>query len=133
MGGPDWGKPWSDGLAHQEWPVLDRHGRDLGDDPEGPGSGDVGNADRPGRSSSTPSTTERHNVFTRHPACTAPFPANDLPKLKALRDQVQLAIDAILSRRHGAQAKRRLAALEDRRTKINAEIRSLTVPEEKAS
>lgn len=60
-------------------------------------------------------------MFTRHPACTAPFPKGDVPKLKALRDQVQLAIDAILSRR--------LAA----RVKINAEIRALTVPEEKVS
>ena len=72
-------------------------------------------------------------MFTRHPACTAPFPKGDVPKLKALRDQVQLAIDEILSRRHGNQSKRRLAALEARRVKINEEIRALTVPEEKVS
>lgn len=72
-------------------------------------------------------------MFTRHPACTAPFPQGDVTALKALRDQVQSAIDEILSRRYGKATNRRLAALEARRVKINNEIKALTVPKEKAS
>lgn len=72
-------------------------------------------------------------MFTRHPACTAPFPKGNVTALKALRDSVQHAIDEIQSRRHGNATKRRLAALEARRVKIHNEIKALTVPEEKAS
>jgi hypothetical protein len=102
----------------------------------GVGSGELGiktGPSTPAPASSTPSQTERHNVFTRYPACTAPFPKGDVNACRALRDQVQSAIVAIESRRHGVSTKRRLQALEARRAKLNQEIKALTVPEEKAS